>query len=89
MDSVMSLSPEGKVGIPSRPCVLDTGEKTFGWIVAKRQMRKPRLKRTNYEPNSQGDCITDNVCVSLFLAHCRRTENLLSPKERRTSVFLQ
>lgn len=43
MDSVMSLSPEGKAAIPSRSCVLDTGEKTFGCIVAKQQMRKPLL----------------------------------------------
>ena len=45
MDTVMSLSLEGKTGILSRQCVLDTGEKTFGCIGAKRQMRKPLLRQ--------------------------------------------
>lgn len=43
MGNVMSLSLEGETVIPYRLCVLETGKKTFGCNVAKRQMRKPLL----------------------------------------------
>ena len=71
---------------------LDTGKETFGCVEAKWQRIKSLSSQKEQwwvkHPRSLYDFMA-MVCasLSLFLTCYGRTENLLSPKERRTGVF--